>query len=236
MRLLGIDFETTGLDPAVDTITEVGAVLWDTELSAPILVQSFYLDFGIETLSEEITQLTGITLPQLKEFGLEPEMGLNIVHSMLQNVTAFVAHNGTAFDSKFYKSWCARVNIEPASHHWIDTQNDLPYPDNIKTRKLTHLAAEHKFLNPFDHRAVFDVLTMLKVMDCYDPNDVLKLSCEPTVCLQASVTYPDRKQASDRGYRWNGDRKIWWRTFKESQVAAERSDAPFATKIINAPE
>ena len=31
MLLLGLDFETTGLDPAVHSICEVGAQLWDVD-------------------------------------------------------------------------------------------------------------------------------------------------------------------------------------------------------------
>ena len=55
----GVDLETTGLDPQKDQVTEVGAVLWDTELNAPIKFFNKLLRIN-GSVPAEIVKLTGI--------------------------------------------------------------------------------------------------------------------------------------------------------------------------------
>ena len=99
---------------------------------------------------------------------------------------------------------------------------------------MIHLAAEHDFLNPFAHRAVFDVLTMFKVLSHYDIDEVVRYSKVPWVTVQAMVGFNNNKLAKERSYRWNPDRKIWWRLVKQDKLEQERKEAPFETKLIEA--
>jgi len=77
---------------------------------------------------------------------------------------------------------------------------DVPSPPQITTRKLAHLAAEHGFLNPFAHRAVFDVLTMLKILSCYPIENVIISSNQPLMKLVALVAFDGRYKAKARGF------------------------------------
>ena len=166
----------------------------------------------------------------METYGFAPSEALDRVMDHLGYCDYIVAHNGAAFDKLFFDNECARYDLPMYYRPWIDTQNDIEYPESITTRKLMHLAAEHGFLNPFSHRAVFDVLTMLKVLSCYDIEQVIAYSKIPTIKVRSLQKFEDNEQAKARSFRWDGDRKIWWRTLKEDKLEALQSEAPF--KII----
>jgi hypothetical protein len=46
------------------------------------------------------------------------------------------------------------------------------------------------------------------------------------------VEYDTREKAKERGYRWNGEQKIWTRPLKEFQLEDEKRDAPFTVKVL----
>lgn len=238
MLLLGLDFETTGLDTGKDRITEVGAVLWDTDTKAPIaLLSELMYDASYMSLSKEITDLTGITDGMLQRFGSPPELVWKRLLGLMVLSKYVVAHNGTKFDRLLFDAECKRQGISlelgGAVPGWLDSSVDIPYPDKIKTRKLVHLAAEHGFVNPFAHRAVFDVLTMLTVLSRYDIDEIVQLSKEPSVELAAMTEKPwlDSGRSTDlakaRGYRWDGVKKQWLKIVKQSQVEKEKTHGEF---------
>lgn len=240
MLLCGFDAETTGLQVNSDRIIEVGAVLWDTDRKAPLrLLSHFIYPPENVVVSEEITKITGIELIDLERWGHTPCEGFGILFDFMKDADVMVAHNGTAFDKPFLEAEAARNNLadEMPQLHWLDTSIDIPFPESIKTRKLTHLAAEHGFVNPFAHRALSDVLTMLKVLALYDINEVLRVSKEPNIILVAKIKKPwediapeGRKEvdkAKARGFRWDGDRKRWLKIVKESALEAETSHGEF---------
>ena len=120
---------------------------------------------------------------------------------------------------------------------WLDTIVDIRFPDSIKTRNLHHLGADHMVLNPFRHRAVFNVLTMFKVMEHYDLDAIIARSKEPTVYVQAIVSFDEKELAKARGYRWYAPSKLWWRSFKLSDFEADKLECGFRTQLLErAPE
>jgi DNA polymerase III subunit epsilon len=232
MKLLGMDLETTGLDPKKDHITEYGMVLWDWDTQKPIMVESVLVNIG-EPLTEEIKQITGLTDEMLSTYGIRPVDALAKFDYLARAADVVVGHNCLMFDKIFIESAYRKLADETIPEFlWIDTAQDVPYPDKVKTRKLVHLAAEHGFLNPFPHRACFDVLTMMKVLSCYDIDYIIKLAKEPMVVIQALVSYEDRGLASARGYRWKAESKQWLKGMKESLVDVERESCGFRTKIV----
>lgn len=233
MRLLGLDYETTGLDPVKNDIIEVGAVIWDTDLHVPLVIENFFVKCG-EPVSEEITEVNGIRDEWVTEFGLSPSEAMSRIHTLEYQSAANVAHNGAVFDRPFHRDWLRRIYDHYGrddNRLWIDTQNDVDYPEEITTRKLTYLAAEHGFLNPFAHRAVFDVLTMLVVMDKYPLADIIFSAKQPTIVIQALVSYDDRQKAKDALFRWNPDKKQWIRSIKLHKYKPEAYS--FKTRIID---
>lgn len=234
MLFLGVDFETTGLDLKNDRITEVGAVLWDTDRKSPVeIFSSFMYDKSYPELTPEITELTGITKDDLLERGFQPTIVFSTLLSLMDKADFVLAHNGTNFDRPMFEAEMTRGTLIPKDDvAWIDTSVDIPYPKKISTRKLSYLAVEHGFINPFPHRALFDVMTMLKVASFYDTQEIVRLSLSPSMTIRAVVSYDDRKLASERGYRWNAEMKFWLKTIKQCQLDNEIKDVPFKTLVI----
>lgn len=247
--ILGLDFETTFTDP-IDVkearIIEIGAVLWCPVRHYPVLPITRLVWAEGEpgyNFDERITGLTGLTHEDLKEFGTAPGFALGKLVKLMRRASVIVAHNGKGFDKPVLESEAARYGITVPEMPWIDTTSDIAYPKSIETRKLKFLGPEHGFLNPYAHRAVFDVLTMMKVLSQYDYQGVLKRSQEPDIIVRAVIRKPfgptaeigtkEVAAAKARGYRFDkslGD--VWIKRLKESEYAEEAEAASFPVVIL----
>lgn len=232
MRVLGIDFESTGLDVTKDRITEIGLVLWDVPTKRPLLtIGIFYHDETYPPLSAEIRELTGITDELLREFGTKPAENLAWLEAFGQKheVRYLVGHGSENFDRPLLLSELDRASLSAPwlrAIPWIDTRNDLPFKKEPISRKLAHLALDAGFLNPFSHRAVFDALTTLKVFSQYDFEEILEHQKIPFVTCRALVSFNDKQLAKDLRYGWEkaGDKsypKFWVKRVKENQLDQE---------------
>ncbi len=243
MRLLGIDTETTGLDPAKDRVLEIGVALWDTDLKAPLVVGSSYVrNTAIEASPENIA-IHGITDMMREEFGVPMPSILTRVNALLEGVERVVAHNAP-FDRAFLEAEEARcigfADSRLMRAKWLDTAEDIPFAKEPGSRKLTHLAAEHGFLNPFSHRAVFDALTSLRLLSCYPIADVIAYADAPSCVVRAEVSFDDKDLAKARHYQWErvghhgpaAYPKQWVKRIKTHQLGAEKTSAPFQVTIL----
>lgn len=240
MRVLAIDFETSGLEPSKDRIIEIGCALWDTDRKVVLEAAGFLLRLPIDVkLDPVITKLTGITPGDLEEFGGDlPDSLLRIARSCVKaGVSRLVGHNAKAFDRAFLLAEIGRLAVVPpevqalAALPWLDTMTDLPVPEEMKARKLVHMAADHGFLNPFPHRALFDALTCLRLLSSYPFDEVVRYADAPVVTLSAWGLPFDRKQeAKDAGFSWDATRKVWFRKVKDFQVAEVRAGLTFPVR------
>lgn len=234
MIILGLDFETTGLDFLTDRITEIGAVLWDTDTGKPLrLFNTLVNHDDAPVITPEIERLTGITQAMIDQFGVPVDVAVRGLLILMKSADAVVAHNGTGFDRPMLEAQIKRLDWTWQEPQWIDTATDVPYPPHITTRKLVHLAAEHGFLNPFAHRAQFDVLTMLTILQRYNIAEVIDIARQPNITLEAQVSYDDRDKAKSRGYRWHSESRTWRKTIKEGQIEAERAAVDFPLKEVD---
>lgn len=234
MILLGVDCETTGLNTGTDRITELGLVVWCTERNVPMVLESFLInDPSMPELSEEITKLTGLTNDILKKFGRPPGQVFDTLVAAIKqyDVKYLVAHNAENFDKPILISELSRHGHDPAplaNTPWIDTRTDLIFEKEPDSRRLKHLALDYGFINPFAHRAVFDVLTMMRVLSYQDIGKVIDYQKVPFVTVRALVSYDDRDLAKAQRYSWEkiGDKtypKMWVKRIKLDKFEAEQA-------------
>ncbi len=228
MIVLGYDLESTGLLVEQDRIIEVGAVTYDTEAKVPLEIFSAFV--RAPGLSEGYISPTGIKVEWLRQYGMSLPDAFGNVQRMIATAdpVAVVAHNGENFDKPLTIAELRRESI--VGHaleelHWVDTRNDLPFEKEPSSRRLTHLAADHRILNPFEHRSIFDVLTMLQVMDHYPFEAVLENSKIPWITIRSLTGYDDREKAKELRFSWNGEKRIWTKLIKENAYAREEAAA-----------
>lgn len=242
MLILGLDFEATDKIPETARITEIGAILWDTETKSEVQVLSTLVwapDYPPQ--SQEVVQVTGITDQMLKAQGELPIEAFSKLSALLNQASYVVAHNKEYDQTLWEKEIDQRSRIP-----WFCTMTGLPVPEKFRCRKLSHMALDHGI--PVDpaklHRALDDVGLMLQLLACYDFERVIAYAKEPSVILQANTTVPWRdggksnQIAKDRGYRWqdlNGEKYLqkWVKSVKESQVKAEISGAQEAGLLVS---
>lgn len=246
MKILGLDFETTctdPIDPREARIIEIGAVLWDTTRGCPLVLVNRTVWHASYQYDSRIEGLTGMTLEDLQTFGSDPKFALQKLLKLYAKAEAIVAHNGNEFDKIVLACELQRHGLAMPTTPWIDTTSDIQYPEKISTRKLEFLAPAHGFLNPFSHRALFDVISMLKILNYYNFENVLERSKMPDVTLLADTVKPfgptrvkgeqQKQAAKDRGYRWNPDAKQWTKRVKENEVEAEQLAASFPVVVLS---
>jgi len=240
--LLGIDFETSGLNPETDRITEFGAILWTTDGDVQLDLFSSLVYHDKLELSEEITNLTGITTEMIRSIYTKP-IGycIQTLVGMMHSCDYCVAHNAE-FDRNFFFHELVRLGFYDDNERrrlqnipWIDTVTDVPYRTK-GSRSLGYLCADHGFLNPFPHRALYDVASMQKLVAQYDFNQILKWHTSNTVELAAVGLPFDRKdEARNLGFYWNAQAKVWTKKMKQVVYEQIEFEIPFEVKVRTIP-
>lgn len=247
MRVLGLDLEgmnvdiTKGVQTKTDRVTEIGAVLWQWETKTPLeMMSQLVAEPDCPTITEENTRITGITNEMVTEFGASPAESAEKLAALMNKADYIMAHNGgsqirptSGYDYQMLKAMYERYAMKMPETPWIDTLTDLEFPEEILIhtkgrRDMMSLEHAHGFINPFPHRAVTDVLAMMKIASNYDIERMVVMSRSPVVELIWSMPYPNfrapqsEKDAFEAGkalakknaFRWNADAKEWVRETK----------------------
>lgn len=224
MRVLGIDFETQGVDAETTNITEVGECWYYPKTNGRGTPAShFVYDETYPSQTPDVVELTGITDEILKKEGKSPrEVMLQVIAKMA--IADYVIAYNKAFDQVVFNSYCARLNLTVPSTPWLCAMTEVPYPEKFTCAKLSHRAYDHGILvDPATlHRASEDVELMFKILDKYSFDDILKFAKEPWIYLKASIPQPwtdagvGRAKAKARKFSWekaNGDDKTFPKTW-----------------------
>ena len=231
--VLGIDLEgmhsnlvEEGIDHTRDRITEIGAVLWDCNEGQPVQIMSELIDeIDRLTITEEIQDLTGISEKMLKDFGkkqTEIPAVIEKLKSLIHNADACMAHNGDNYDHPMLEEFFKRYDQELPEKVWLDTSKHVEYPKKVQGISMMALEHSHGFINPFPHRAVTDVLAMLKIASNYSFDRIYQLATSSRVQLIAVLDAPNwrnqkevqefnkvKNKVAKSKFRWHADIKKW---------------------------
>lgn len=203
MRALLLDIETTGVDPAVDQIIELGVILYSVEARSTLFQFSGLLP---ATKKNDAHHVNGISAAACNEAA---SLGLNtmaLARRLFYAADIIVGHNCIDFDRKFLSpEW----NEKP----WVCTKTDVVWPKQIKQGdSLVNIALAHGIGVASAHRALTDCQLIAALFDRMDDlPSILTMAMRPKAVMVASVSFKDRHLARDTGFTWDADSKHWTR-------------------------
>lgn len=202
-RVVIIDTETTGTGDDAPAI-EVAMILFDVPRASPLACWSSLLRHD-ENPAEAINGIA----PELLREAPAPEEAWSAARSFAATADAFVAH-GVAFDR-------LRVPAEVSGGRpWICSM-DLPWPALVRPgESLVGLALRHGVGVASAHRAMADCDLLARLLVRahemgIDLGVLLAHGLRPRATFAASVSYSDRDAAKRAGFRWDAERRRWWR-------------------------
>lgn len=222
------DLECTSVEPRSAFIIEWALLRYCTDSKKIVSVDTELVKLPERLeISKEIEDLTGITNALLESHGRHRVESFMKLQDCLRKTDMIVAHNGVAYDFQVLSCEFAGAGFEEVKLPVIDTMFDVPYPESMKTRKLSYLAAEHGFINPLAHRALSDCITLWKIFTQYDFESIRAIAATPIVEVRADVKFSEKDLAKKAAYRWDAARKIWCKTMRRYFLQAERAAVKF---------
>jgi DNA polymerase-3 subunit alpha (Gram-positive type) len=171
MRLLFVDIETTGFDRRWDSIIEVAAILYNTDLKKQIITFHEYIK-PYKKIPEEIEKITGITNAQVENCRGEFEVLKDFIQFIKEYAPdAIVGHNYDAFDGEFFKAkssfhfltWPIIKTIDTLKvARQVKAPTTMTTPTGAPSYKQQSIAAGYG-LTYQAHSAIEDVKTLIEI-------------------------------------------------------------------------
>lgn len=205
-RVLILDTETTGIDPATEACIEVACVVFDVALASPIVSFASLINHD----SNAMEKVNGIPA-ELLAVSPPPEIVWPRVEAMARTCDAILAHSAV-FDRGFVSDELRD------SKPWICTKDDLGWPKQTKPgQSLVALALAHGLGVASAHRALADCDLLSRLLsriaaDGVDLAAFLARGLRPKATFQAIVSFADKDKAKDAGFAWEPESKRWLRT------------------------
>ena len=157
LPIVVFDFETTGLNVKTDRIIEIGAVKYKNRKEIARI--STFVHPG-QLVSNEITQITGITNDMLKDAPPMAEV-LSDFHDFFRGCVG-IAHNAE-FDSQLLKWESMRLGIHCDYFIICTLKMARQLIMHIENRKLDTLASHFGLTFESRHRSIGDILVTAQV-------------------------------------------------------------------------
>ena len=174
MNLFILDYETTGLSPYFDDITEVAIKKLGEDHFYQTLVKPRINGIHYKYVSDANIKITGITNEMIDEFGIETNVSLYntikyIENNSLDGPIYIVAHNGTNFDFILLRRMIFNYQGDPLNN---DILNRINFIDSLNLAKAyiknerhnqPGLCKKYQIVNESAHRALGDVTALEKL-------------------------------------------------------------------------
>jgi DNA polymerase-3 subunit epsilon len=209
LRLVSIDTETTGRDPAVDRIVELACVIWQ---DGAIVERKAWLVNPERTIPKEASDVHGITDELVQGKPTFAEVVDDVLASMAGAVP--LAHNAE-YDRTVLLAELARIGRAsaepPAVRKAVDWVDSLVWARELhkleKSRALGEVCQRLGIEIPRAHRALDDAEAALKVMLAF------------SVDVRVPRTYGALMQEQRRLSRLHDDERRVWRSRAPGAVA-----------------
>jgi DNA polymerase-3 subunit epsilon len=221
---LVVDTETTGTDPREDAIIEVALVKFEYCMAtgAVCRVTDVYseLEDPGRPIPPESTAIHGITDAMVAGRRIDDAR----VAALLDGAALVIAHNA-AFDRPFLERRLPAFAQKP----WACSHAQVPWADEgFAGSKLEYLGVRTGFFYEA-HRSEIDCRALLEVLRRPLPNSgrtalqaMLENARVPSVVVWATGSPFDSKDAlKARQYRWNGEKRCWYRALAQAELDAE---------------
>lgn len=206
-KILILDFETTGVDPAICKPIEFAGILCNEALVV-ISSDSFLINQDVE-IAEEIEELTGISTSLLQSEGISPEIAKQKIQEIINEADILVAHNGLAFDFKILQN----IGIIFTGKLLVDTLVHIDYPKSVRCKKLECLCGITDA-----HRALADCKGLCDLIVKFGLEKTLERAKQKVIKAIAQVGYAEKDKAKNAGFGWNG--KDWIKEVLECDLQA----------------
>lgn len=223
-RAIVLDVETTGFDPRVEKIIELGIVpfTYDRGSGAILGVDAAFSAFEDpgKPIPPEIVELTGVTDDDVRGQRIDDAK----VQAIFDAADLVIAHNA-GFDRPFVDRRFEFVQGKP----WADSFTEIPWKAHgQECRKLGCLLKNHAGMFFTGHRAATDAEAILSLLatpfdDGASPMLALLESARtPSVRVSAfDSPFETKDVLKARGYRWNADQRVWWIERSQPELEAE---------------
>lgn len=219
-----LDTETTGTNQRIDRIIELGIVVVeycpDSGQVYRVLQTYNELEDPGMPIPPESTNIHGITDAMVQ--------GQRIVDTdvekLMSDVSLVIAHNA-AFDRGFVESRLPFFQKKA----WACSFAQIPWKaEGIGSASLEYLAYKYGF-HFSGHRASVDCHALLEVLQSNLPQSGIKVfkmlldkARSPDIKVWAiNAPFDNKDKLKERAYRWDGDRKIWYRSLANEELAQE---------------
>jgi len=212
IRASYVDLETTGLDPNIHKIIEIGILTFnfDSKTGRILEIISEYSSFQDpgSAVPPEITKLTGITTDMVKDQKIAWEK----VYKIFYDSSIILAHNAI-FDRGFLDP-IIDVSQEKI---WGCSMSQVPWRrEGCSCASLPHLCMEHGFFFT-PHRALTDVKAAVHLLGFSSDltglpylESLYRSALEPEVLVRAfGAPFETKDLLKEKRFRWNAGMKVW---------------------------
>ena len=234
-KLVILDTETTGIDNAAELIELAFCVCtYDVRTRTVLSIDCCFDAFSKpeKELSQEVSELTHITNDMLPK----QKLSYDDFKEYLPEKCLVVAHNAS-FDRRILERTYPYVL---ADLHWADSMTEIDWrAKGFSGKGLEMLLTQAGYWYEA-HRAINDVLALLwLIMQTGTLAELCNNASKVSLEVRLSVSYAEKDQVKELGFRWHGDDKTWSRNFEsmaawqETQKSLPKSAKTVLVQVLN---